>query len=191
MDRVALVISITNSQDLQIAERMRRKLRASYAEVQIFDVSNAADANTVSVKEYDGIILGVTASGSALPPAFAKWVGNNYVRLNHLPLAFFSISPQGERKGDGASMDRMVVWFLESVGLRPKVAAEFVGAPEEKPVKPSGLFQRAKPVAVAPKKDFPYDWEAIASFVDDFEAAALNPSMAPMELPKESIRPGR
>lgn len=191
MDRVALVISITNSQDLQIAERMRRKLRASHSEVQIFDISSNADAETVSVKGYDGIILGVTANGSTIPPFFAKWVGNNFVRLNNLPFAFFSVCPSNEKKIDGAPMDRMIVWFLESVGLRPQIAVEFAGAPEEKPSKPSGLFQRAKPVATTPKKDFPYDWEAIASFVDDFEAAALNPSAGRGQLPKESIRPSR
>ena len=191
MSRVALVISISNSQDLQIAERMRRKLRSVHDEVQIFHLASNADVENVSVKGYDGVILGGATNGSTIPPFFAKWVGNNFVRLNNLPMGFFSISPTGEKGRDGAPMDRMVVWFIESIGLRPYVAAEFEGAPEDKPVKPAGLFSRAKPVAVTVKKDFPYDWEAISQFVDEVDSAILNPLQDRTSLPKESIRPSR
>jgi len=190
MDRVALVVSISNGSDLQIAERMRRKLRGSYSEVQIFEVASKPDASTISLASYDGVILGASIANSTIPPVFAKWVAENVVRLNAVPFGFFAISPAGSKDKDGAPLDRMVVWFLESLRLRPQVVAEFEGAEVEKPAKPAGIFQKPKPPAV-PKKEAVYDWAAIAQFVDDFEQAAQNSALIQVSLPRESIRPIR
>lgn len=169
MERIAIVISAPSGPVAQIAERIRRRLRGAYAEVQIFQVVSKADLAAISLEGYDGVLVGGTLEKDEFAPLLAKWAKLNSMKLNTRPFALFAVGPKAApiTTGGRPSDEKIIRHLLEKEGLRPQVTVGFAAqAParnDKKAVRPA--MDEASSI----------DWEAVMQFIDAFENASLHP----------------
>jgi menaquinone-dependent protoporphyrinogen oxidase len=124
--RGLVVYASTHGHTAKIAARIAEAMRAHNVDVDLRDVTSAADARPAS---YDIVVVGGSLHRERHQGALAEWVAARHDALNERPSVFFSVSLSAaeDTAESRADTERCIDAFCDQTGWKPTHTERIAG----------------------------------------------------------------